>query len=267
MPIQLFLAVLFLVGVSASHDEFKKQLVDGLLETQQEEANELVEIGKHEQTVDEGAAQANYNATTGMTLTKDLCPDKSIDDLIIGTVSVYCESLHKLSTVPDAYHCGFQAAAEDQPSIVRRYDLGPRPFQLDLLNPLAILAISIHCTEGGDLHGKKAGIEQILWPDATEATAIRRSTFGQLEKFIETRNIVSNHYDLIGGNCQHFSFLLYELMVKKPCFSIERPNDDSVAEITSFLGPAGDAIVSALQSFSSQFQEEQAVRTSEWSCE
>jgi len=193
-------------------------------------------------------------------VTMDKCTG-NIGSMRIGSVSVECESLHELSDVPKAYHCGLMAEAEGNPSIKRRYDLGPRPFQLSI-NPLDVAAVAIECTEAPKLHGSDTGKAQETWKTAPRRAATRGSTFAQLEDFIRRTQIVAKHYDIVGGNCQHFAFLLYEMMAKLPCYSITVPNYDAFQEIiASHVSnrPVADTIVNALKSFSAQFQKEGGV--------
>jgi hypothetical protein len=203
-------------------------------------------------------AAAAIRSTGGMQLTMNKCPDRRIDNMVIGWVAVKCELL---ATSPEnAYHCGLEAVAKDNRAVVRRYDLGPRPFQLSA-DPRDILAIAIECTEGAQLHGIPEGKAQV------ELTAPMREsprgwTFAMIQEFIRTTQIVGRWYDLAGGNCQHFSTLLYEVMVKIPCHTIAVPNQDSIVNIMAQIGgSAGQAAGAYLQKFSAQFQAEMGVNT------
>lgn len=196
--------------------------------------------------------------SSGMILTMDKCKS-NIGSMKVGLISVECESLHDVTGLPAAYHCGFMAEAKADRRVQRRYDLGPRPFQLSI-DPRDIAAVAIECTEAPRLHGSDTGKRQIPWPTALPRAVARDTTFAQLENFIESTQIVGMYYDLAGGNCQHFSFRMYEIMARLPCKSIKVPNFDTIRDIVSSVGGQAIArpIIAALKQFSDQFQDDQA---------
>jgi len=210
---------------------------------------------------------ANFSATArvsegnnGLPLIMERCTNAGFNKKLIGKVAVVCE---QLVANGDVVHCGLLAEAADDPSLKRRYDLGPRPFEWQYfsLNPLDILAVAIKCTEQdkekNDLRGVRERKQQFTWHTAPLVATLRTKTFGELEEFIREVSVVGKYYDLVGGNCQHFAFRLYELMLKKPCGSIAAPVANTLADIRHALGSHVDAVLKAAKDNSAQFQKEQ----------
>jgi hypothetical protein len=218
----------------------------------------MASVSKATDQVGKDLAKLVSPDTMPLTMTK--CTS-DIGSMKIGIVSVECEELATASQ-KTAYHCGLKVQAEANPQIARRYDLGPRPFQLTW-NPLDIAAVAIECTEAPHLHGSDNGTAQIPWSTAPPATAVRQSTFNEFEQFIRTRRVVGTHYDVVGGNCQHFSFRMYEILMKKPCYSIKVPNSDSIAEVLRMASNKefAAAFADALKKNSEAFQADQRVPT------
>jgi len=204
---------------------------------------------------------------TGLPLSLDTCTNRAIDNMVIAKVAVMCETI--VTFPKEAWHCGLLAETADG-EYTRRYDLGPRNFQVSI-NPADILKIGIHCTEKdpdrNQLHGepqpdwllgdawKSKRVPQFAWEDTPLVAAKRKLKFKDLEYIIKTYRFGPTLYDLSGGNCQHFSFLLYELMTKEDCHSIQTPNHDTWGELVRFLGQgAMDSLKGTLKAISDGFQ-------------